>query len=152
MSVSDRDFGYDRIIKELGSLDEPAVLVGIRQEQGVEVPEGSSINLATIAAINEFGTKDIPSRPFLRSTVDKNRDKYADQLATIVRDSVDGKRSIEDGLERLGLTAVADIQRTITTNDFAANAPSTIAAKGSSKPLIDTGRLRQSIDFEIEGL
>lgn len=153
MSVTDKDLGYDRILAALGDMgdDEPFVLVGIRQSEGSSTVAGSDLTLATIAAINEFGTDKIPSRPFLRSTVDTNRDEYAEDIADAFKAVLDGKAPLEAGLNKLGLKAVRDVQRTIKSNDFARNAPSTIAAKGSTSPLIDTGRLRQSIDYEIGG-
>lgn len=153
MSVTDRDFGYARIIEDLEAMtSEPHVLVGIRQAEGIEVAEGDDLNLATIAAINEFGTDDgrIPSRPFLRQTVDENRDVYAKEMGKAITDQLDGKRTLVEGLELVGLRAVRDVQKKIRNNDFYRNVPSTVAAKrGSTKPLIDTGRLRQSIDFEV---
>ncbi len=149
-STEDRDLGYDKLLEDLAGIgSEPHVLAGIRQQEGEEIESGDDINLATIAAINEFGAGSVPSRPFLRSTVDKNQKKYAGLLEKAITNAVDGKATVEEGLELLGLHAVRDIQRTIRDNDFDANAPATIEAKGSSKPLIDTGRLRQSIDFEI---
>jgi len=153
VSVSDKDLGYDRIMKELRGLgkDDPSILVGIRQKDGQKVAEGEELNLATIAAFNEFGTSTIPSRPFLRSTVDENRSKYGEVIAKGLRAAIDGRQRFKVSLDRLGLMVVSDVQKKITDNDFPRNAPSTIERKGSSKPLIDTGRLRQSIDYEIEG-
>ena len=52
----------------------------------------------------------------------------------------------------LGEKVVADVQRKIVALKDPPNAPSTIAKKGSANPLIDTGRLRQSIDFEVRGI
>jgi len=42
------------------------------------------------------------------------------------------------------------VQEKITNGSFAPNAPSTVMAKGSSKPLIDTGRMRQSVNYVIQ--
>ena len=154
MSVTDRDLGYRRIIEDLKALsDAPHVLVGIRQAEGSKIAEGEEITLAGIAAVNEFGSADgkIPSRPFLRSTVDENRDKYVKVMETNAKLMLDGKSSMEKGLTLLGFRVVRDVQKKIRNNDFPRNAPATIKEKKSSKPLIDTGRLRQSIDFELGG-
>jgi hypothetical protein len=41
----------------------------------------------------------------------------------------------------------------MTTLDSPPNAPATVEAKfGQDNPLIDTGRLRQSIDSEVRGV
>ena len=42
------------------------------------------------------------------------------------------------------------VQKTIKEGSFVPNAPSTIRKKGSDKPLIDTGRLRQSVNYHIK--
>jgi hypothetical protein len=47
--------------------------------------------------------------------------------------------------------AVGDIQHEITVLRHPPNAPATIRAKGSSKPLIDTGEMRQSVTYQIRG-
>ncbi|MCY1454324.1 hypothetical protein D9M71_713820 [compost metagenome] len=53
-------------------------------------------------------------------------------------------------LEQMGNLAEGHVKQEITDGDFAANAASTIAAKSSDKPLIDTGALRQSIRYVID--
>ena len=130
----------------------PRVVVGIRQEAGAQVVDGE-FTLAEIAAVNEYGSEDghIPERSFLRSTYDEGRERYAGLAQQAVTDHVDGRRDIRQGLERLGMVGVADVQERIRRGIPPANAPSTIARKGSDKPLIDTGRLRQSIDYVVEG-
>jgi len=145
--VKDTDLGYKRTMQVLRDLLAAEVLVGVRGNAG-DSEDGTP--LAVIAAANEFGTATIPERSFLRSTVESNRDKYAADLQQVVEDVVDGKaNAMEQGLNRLGVEAVADVQRTMRELDDPPNAASTIARKGSSSPLIDTGRLRQSIDHEV---
>lgn len=50
--------------------------------------------------------------------------------------------------ERIGRQAQARIRRSIRAGDFAPNSPVTVILKGSSKPLVDTGALFQSITFD----
>ena len=53
----------------------------------------------------------------------------------------------------LGANAVEIVQEAFETNGFgkwAPNSPYTIAAKGSAKPLQDTGELGQKITYEVE--
>lgn len=143
MSFRDRDMGYARILRELGSLEEPAVFVGLRGKD-------TDSELLTYAAANELGTDTIPERSFLRSTADKNQAEYLDALEDVAGVIVDkGREAGKDALGRLGLRAVRDVQRAIVDLKDPPNAPSTIAAKGSSNPLVDTGRMRQSIDFVV---
>ena len=147
--VVDRDFGYRRIMRNLPAMgrSNPEVLVGIRADKGAE--------LLTIAAVNEFGSADghVPERSYLRSTIDENQKKYLDMLTKATGDTIDkGAGAMRRELGKVGAVATADVQRKIRDLREPPNAPSTIAKKGSDNPLIDTGRLRQSIDWKVEGV
>lgn len=148
--VTDKDLGYSDLLVGINALAaQPAVFVGVREDSGSGV-DGTPMTL--IAAANEFGTSDghVPERSFIRSTIDEKNKQYLDVLTKVTRNALDGKELAIKGLTRLGLRAVGDIQRKITKLKDPPNEPSTIKKKGSSNPLIDTGRLRQSIDFEVE--
>lgn len=152
MTVTDRDLGYAKLVAQWLALGTRQVLVGIRAKDGVKVAQGDSLNLAGIAAVNEFGSEDghVPERSFLRSTMDENVGKYAGMIQRAVLRHLTGQQSIDNSLGLLGATAVADVQAKIVAIDTPPNAPSTIARKfGEDNPLIDEGRLRQSIDFEV---
>lgn len=150
MAVKDTDKGYRETLRTLLSLDgATAIYVGVRGDAG-ESEDGTP--LAQVAAANEFGTDRIPERSFLRSTVDAQQGAYEDLLEQVVTEAVDGGGlpALDRGLDRIGLTAVADVQRTMRDLKDPPNAPSTVARKGSDNPLIDTGRLRQSISHEVK--
>ena len=53
-------------------------------------------------------------------------------------------------LNKLGILAQGDIQAEITSLMTPALSPRTIRAKGSSKPLIDTGAMRQAVTWMVE--
>jgi hypothetical protein len=152
VSVSDTDRGYDALRRALGAPD-VEVLVGVREEAGAEVVDGSDLTIAGLATIHEFGAEtpfaSIPERSFLRSTLDENRDRYLDEVARGVGDTIDGKTTGARVLERVGARAAGDVKRKIIDLSDPENAPSTIEQKGSSNPLVDTGRLAQSIDHEV---
>lgn len=152
VKVTDKDKGYAQFVAQFRKMAEGRhVVVGIRGEKGVEKEEGADLTLVEIAAVNEFGTEDghIPSRPAFRGTFDANRPKYETRLVAGVNRVLAGKSDMDTELERLGLVVVGDIQKAISAGIAPANAPRTIAAKGSEKPLIDTGRTRQAIDSEV---
>lgn len=102
-----------------------------------------------VAMFNEFGTRTIPERPFIRNTIRSHRDEYIEAMAEGAAAVVRGESDIEDALSKLGLKAAGDIQRAMPGTP-PPNKPSTVAKKGSSKTLIDTGRLRQSITWKVE--
>lgn len=135
-------------MERLRELQGVAVLVGVRGEETDD--EGTS--LALIASANEFGTRDghVPERSFLRRTVAENQRDYEEMLAGAVDDYVEGGIPLTRSLGLIGAAAVGDVQDTMVAVDDPPNAPSTIARKGADNPLIDTGRLRQSITWKIE--
>ncbi len=57
------------------------------------------------------------------------------------------KMSSTQGLGLLGEKAKSDVQKKITLISSPPNEPSTRKQKGSSNPLIDTGALRQHINW-----
>ena len=91
----------------------------------------------------------IPARPFLRQSVDDNVSKINSFLQSKKKDLVRGV-SAEQVLKEIGIFQKDLIQEKITEGNFTPNAESTVKKKGSSKPLIDTGRMRQSVNYEIK--
>ena len=146
--VTDKDFGYKRAIKSISALGGRGVAAGMLANSG---KEKDGADLVDVAIWNEYGTKHIPSRPFLRQATDKNLDKWLDLSEKLAGGVLDGRVSPQQLLNLVGVRAKADIQNEIRDGDFVPNAPATIRRKGSSQPLIDTGRMRQSINYRIEG-
>lgn len=132
--------------KMLDELAEKQVRIGFQHGKATE-EDGTDI--CDIAAWNELGTVHIPSRPFLRQSVDDNVSKINDFLQSRIKRLVNGG-SAEQFLKEIGIFQKDLIQDKITNGSFAPNAPSTVKKKGSSKPLIDTGRMRQSVNYEIK--
>lgn len=92
----------------------------------------------------------IPERSFLRSGIAENKRKINEFVGKMFSDFIDGKISMLKSLNRIGLLAVAMVRTKIRQGPFTANAPSTVRRKKSSRPLIDTGRMRQSVTHEID--
>ncbi len=112
-------------------------------------PDGTSV--FEVGLVHEFGSSDgrIPERSFLRSTLEKKR-RELDAIAGKVGKKVERSGgTLEEGLNLMGAVLAGAIQEAISNGIPPANAPSTIARKGSSKPLIDTGHLRQSITWQV---
>ena len=102
--------------------------------------------VAEVARIQEYGNIKIPPRPFFRNAIDNNMQKWLDFLG---RDLVNTSNA-EVSYNRLGEMARGDIVESITQLDTPPNAPKTIARKGSSNPLIDTGFLRANVTFKVD--
>lgn len=129
------------LIEKLKASSQKAVYVGFPAEFNEKVEGSDNFNLASLAAVLEFGNENIPSRPFLRQTLAENQEKYTALFVKLFESGV----SIDKIYEQIALIAQGDVQQNIVNGKWAANAPSTIKRKKSSKPLIDTGKLRQSV-------
>ena len=134
---------FEKMLKELSQME---VRIGFQHGKATE-DDGTDV--CDVAAWNELGTERSPSRPFLRKSVDENEEKIKSFLQSKRQDLVRGVPT-EQILKEIGIFQKDLIQEKITEGDFAPNAPSTVRQKGSSKPLIDTGRMRQSVDFVIQ--
>ncbi|TPH22896.1 hypothetical protein EUX52_02455 [Haemophilus haemolyticus] len=129
------------LIERLRADKEKAVYVGFPAEFDESVEGAENFNLASLAAVLEFGNEHIPSRPFLRQTLSENQEKYAALFTELFKQGL----QIERIYEQLALVAQGDVQLNIARGNWTPNAKSTIKQKGSSKPLIDTGKMRQSV-------
>ena len=134
---------FQQMLKELAELE---VRVGF---QAGKATEEDGTDICDIAAFNELGTEHIPARPFIRDSVDDNESEIKTFLMGMKREIVSGGTA-ESVLKKIGVFQKDLIQEKITNGSFAPNAASTIAKKGSSHPLIDTGRMRQSVDYVIQ--
>nr|DAO21582.1 MAG TPA: virion morphogenesis protein [Caudoviricetes sp.] len=170
VKVIDRDLGYTVAVKNLEAFAGKSVEAGIFANAGIN----EKTSLADIAVWNEYGvtiavtpkmrayfhSQDIhlkksttririPARPFMRQAADKNATKWGDDAERLAAMAIHGM-STEQALEVLGVEVKGDIQDIFTSGSFAPNAELTIQKKGSSRPLIDSGRLRASVDFRIK--
>lgn len=112
------------------------------------------------AVWNEFGTAGgasgggwggpIPERPFMRNSARNNRSKYIAAMKADAPLILRGTTALGTTLSKLGNLAVFDIQAEITSLRSPPNSPVTIALKGSSNPLIDSGEMRQSVSFKVD--
>ncbi len=144
-----------KLIAEVGA---KSVLVGVRETPGwggaggpTDDGEGD-IGIAGIAAVNEFGTEDglIPERSFLRATLDEDAKRINAAAGKALGLVLDGRLTADRAYDQIGFFVVGRVQRKIVDFHDPGNAPSTIARKGEDNPLIDTGRLRQSIDHVVD--
>lgn len=111
--------------------------------------QASGLSISELGEIHEFGL-GVPQRSFIRDWYDGTEQKHRQQFSMMAKAIVKG--TIDDwdqGLNRLGLLYVAEIQERIKAGILPELEEATIAAKGSSTPLIDTGQLWTSITHEV---
>jgi|SRR6185436_15868619 len=149
MTVKVKDTGFDALMKVAKELNRPrSMSVGVHPSANGQGRNGVSV--VDYASYNEFGTRFIPERSFLRAWFDEAKPRLDDLITQVTRDALEGKRPYEQGLKRLGVQCVGEIQERIASNIPPPDKPHTIARKGSDTTLIDTGVLRSSITFEIK--
>jgi hypothetical protein len=148
MAVQDRDLGMKRIIAEMQKASRLEVAVGI--QQGAKGAEGASI--AEYGAYNEFGTGKIPSRPFMATSFDESRAQIDQDFDREASAMMQGK-SAHQALLTIGLKHAQRIQKTISGRNFLPKlAERTVRAKkGSTKTLVDTGAMLNSIHPVVRG-
>ncbi len=151
-SVTEKDTGmaaFKARVKELG-LD-PEVRVGVFADQrGGGEPRGDKLTNVEIAAIHEYGSADgrVPQRSFIRSTFKDHEAEYEKLTAKVLKGVVEGKIPLKTGLDLLGSKMVADVNKKVRTVGVPPPlSPVTIARKGSSRALIDTGRMLAAVTW-----
>lgn len=142
MPVTDRDKGYAKMIAALDATGKIAITVGIHSEEGAGDNGGRSI--VDIAEANEFGI-GVPARPFVSSWADEIQSDAVAQMRDDVADALKAGTSPAQRLDQRAQVWAGEMQANISAGIDPPNAESTIAKKGSSTPLVDTGILRSSI-------
>lgn len=128
------------------------VLIGYQDDSGSYPSEDGSDapTVAEVAAWNEYGTENAPARPFMRQTLKNREEDVIRHGHSQVKKELKGSYNAQTTLNAMGAYVKGCIQKEIVDGEFEPNAPSTIAKKGSEKPLIDTGRMRQSVTYVIK--
>lgn len=142
----------EALVKELGG--QYVARVGILGSNAGTAHSDTGLTNSELGVIHEFGSlsRNIPPRSFLRMPLELKQEEIIQGMA-----SYRTQKSLEDGeIKRvyrdLGLYAEGFVKQAFATGGFgqwAPNKPSTVAQKGSDKPLIDTAQLRRSITSDV---
>lgn len=152
MRVFDSDKGFARIGKVSRELQarRRKVTVGVHGKDNARA--GGDIDNVGVGTIHEYGSEDgrIPQRSFIGATIDENGSDYTGRARQLLGDVIEGRKEVQQALGLLGEVVKRDVIQRINDGIEPELAQSTIDAKGSSKPLIDTGSLKQSINYVVE--
>ena len=93
----------------------------------------------------------IPERSYLRGTADDSgvQSRVADFYARALERVIDGSMSADQAFDALGLKLASEVRARISGGIAPDNAPLTLALKHGGLPLVDSGRLQQSISHEV---
>lgn|SRR5487761_2325541 len=146
-------------LREIAANLEKSASVDVGFMGGATYPDGESV--AFVATMNEFGrgvnvihpTDEVGGsyyqmpRPFFRRAIKANKDKWAPNIATALKNN---NYDATIALESVGQEIQEEVQESIRELVDPPLAPSTIAAKGFDKPLIDSGLMENSVTHLVK--
>ncbi len=141
------------LLKGWKKLTEQEIAVGFPKGMTESYPDGTRV--LDVAIENCYGTPTIPQRDFM-SLADKGVKsgtkpimKKIGQLANTQQPGLGSEKKIIALQNAAGMVAQEAIREAIIELDTPPNAPATIEAKGSSNPLIDTGKMKDSVTWAV---
>lgn len=127
------------------------VAVGLPVENVGGKVYGDGMSIVQVGAMHEYGFGNNPQRSFLRLPFQLHKDKIDDFIASQFAKVLEGQ-SVDKALGLIGIKAQNISTGAFTTGGYGnwpALSPGTVKAKGSSRELIDTGTLRNSISWVV---
>jgi hypothetical protein len=142
------DRGMEQFKRELERMRAAIVTVGLHQDSG----SNKGVHIAEYAAYNEYGTENVPSRPFMRTTFDENVQSISQVMKEEYLKTQDGRSTASRGLNIVGLKYAEMIKETIRSRNFLPRLkPATIKAKkGSTKTLVDSNEMVKAIKRKVK--
>jgi len=151
--VAPRAITWEELEQRLADIERHTVRIGVfASGPGGDLVAGSDLTMIGLASIHELGLGGLPQRSFIRAGIEHHADAIGAVQNKLVRKIFAGELGGAVAAEVLGQYGVGRVRDYVFTHalDGAwANAPSTIARKGSDRPLVDTGRLMASISYQV---
>ena len=158
----------DEVKKAVNRIKGAAVCVGIASGSKGDARSDGGPSNHELGFIHEFGSPaaNIPERPFLRPGVRKAAPNYIPKLKAAMKAGLHGDgAAMERLLEQAGSIASSAVKVEMSTGNFVPLKPSTLRNRNRSRltkskrenemngvnvrPLINTGSLRNSIDYYV---
>lgn len=135
ITIPEHDVAINRNVKKNGEFAQNGRFV-----------KAAKANFQTIHHVDEY-TVTIPARPFFRSMVAANKGDWGPQLGKIIKSS-----NYDTGiaLGRLGDLVAGQLQKSIIDLKDPPNAKSTLAKKKGTNPLVDSGNMLASVNWEVK--
>ncbi len=138
-----KDTGWKQYKRDVKKLAGATIKIGATGHQG-------EVSNATLLKWLEFGTKNSPARAPVR-TVFRDTSRIKANIKGLMEvNSTEKGLNVEAVLNGLGVTLVTSIQAAIKKRLSPPNAPSTLKQKIGDLPGIDSGRMVNSIAFEVD--
>lgn len=148
-----------RMRKEFDALRKKHVVVGVPEKTAALGREAGESN-AVLANIHENGSpaRNIPPRPFLRPSLENKKKEIGVFLKARAQRVLDGAENAEACYTAVGLYAQSIVKAYLReSGNFTPLKAATLARRKKKgflgeKPLIETGQLLNSINFDVRGV
>ena len=137
----------ERTLSDIARLASNAKEVRVGFLADATYPDGKPV--ALIAAIQNWGapSRGIPPRPFFSDMIQKRQHEWGPAIGNLlVKNGYDALRT----LQLTGEAVAGQLRTSIVETNDPPLAPSTIRRKGFSKPLVDSGHMLNSVDYEVK--
>lgn len=145
--------GLTALIARMKALDGTEVEVGFFEEDRYG-PENGNLPVALVAYLNEYGhslgIQGVPERPFMHDTFGNSMEQFhmSNMMKRVFASAITDGRSVNRLLRQLGKTVGEMLE--VAIDDYpGSNSPTTIARKGFNDPLRDTGKMLNSVKFQV---
>lgn len=146
-----------KALKEIEYLTKHQVEIGILAIDKSLTGEDGKTTILEYAIYNEFGTIDIPARPFMRNALDSNRNSISRLVKEtpnkVFKGELSGKEAlmiIGETIRRMIILSIQDAKNWATPNSMKTlKIKTSKGKKANTKPLIDAGYLITAIRYQI---
>jgi hypothetical protein len=137
--LEDIDLGYEEMRRRL------------TRTGGVRIETGLFGKVAKKGAWAEFGSKNAPARPWLSVAADHGKNKLASSMADAV-DDIAGGAAPKTAMDEVGDDAAKLARDMLGSASVGgpALAPATVAHKGSSAKLVETGAMKRAVRSKVK--
>ncbi len=137
---------FEARMRQMASMLERPVFVRVGFLENATYPDGTPV--AMIAAIQDFGAPraGIPPRPFFRNMIAAKSPEWPEAIGALL---VANDYDVNLTMAQVGEAVAGQLRQSLINTNSPPLAESTIARKGFSKPLVETGHMLNSIDYEV---
>lgn len=155
LSFTSDKSNWEKLKVALTEGDKKELVIGFFREDRYG-PENKNLPVALVAAWQDKGTPfvgptHIPARPFMSQGL-KNLLKsplYTAKYKKAFMNILDNETSFVDEYKKISIAVVPALKDIIDKWSYPPNAALTIAEKGRNDPLVDTGKMRDSVKAKI---
>lgn len=137
---------FGKKIREIGAKIETAEVLRVGFLENAKYPDGTPV--AMIAAIQNYGAPaaGIPPRPFFSNMIASKKAGWPGAVArNLKQQDYDATRAFA----LVGEGIAGQLRQSIIQTNSPPLKAATAARKGSTKPLVDTGHMLASVDYDV---